>query len=128
MTTTVKDVTHISGDPDQGIAVTHHLDKMVHASVTMVYTGQHAAPFPKMEITCEVYKAGDVLSVHTVCPKCRHAQWIDGRNKQIEYDPDKGLFIESFGCPWEMDETRKEFGMSLCGLRLTYAGRVVREA
>ena len=129
-----RDITHIAGDRDHGISVTHRLNKAAHAEVALVYSGRYSAPFSNLEIVCEVYKAGDVFSVHSICPRCRNAVWIDGRNKRVDYDPQRGLFVEAHTCPWEIGDTdarkndRQEFGLGLCGTRMVYDGKVAREA
>lgn len=104
----------VVGGEETGVSVGYDFRRTAHAVVTLRYRD--------VEIECEVYRAGDLFSVHTVCPKCGNAQWIDGRNKKINYDEARGLFVETFTCSWELDER------ALCGLRLAYEGRIAREA
>lgn len=126
---TVREVTHIAGDRESGLAITHHLDQMAAGQVTLIYTGAHAMPWPQLEVTCEVYEQDGVIMVHALCPKCHHAIRIDGSKKAIEYDKARGLLkSEPFECTWEMDDWRREFGASLCGLRMAFDGKVLREA
>lgn len=113
---------------NQGVTVNHDLRGLAIGQVHLTYKGLYVpSGMQSLEIECEVYEVDGILSVHTVCPKCRHSQWIDGRNKDIEYDAQrKTLRVEAFRCPWEMDDERKEFGMSLCRLVLAFTGRVAR--
>ena len=114
-----------------GVTVEHDLRGLAIAKVTMIYKGRYVPlNMQHLEIECEVYEADGVLSVHSVCPKCRHSQWINGKNKTIEYDKGRGLFVEPFACPWEMGgkDDHTEFGIGLCRLALAYDGKVAKEA
>lgn len=115
---------------NKGVTVEHDFRGLAIDQVHLIYRGRVAPP-PGMdhyELECEVYEVDGVLSVHSVCPKCRHTQWIDGTNKKIEYDRERGLFIEPFTCPWELGEDRREFGFGLCQLSLVFDGKVARDA
>jgi len=116
---------------NSGVTVNHDLKGAAFATVTLVYKGKIAPPpgMDHFEIECEIYKAGDILSVHTVCPKCHHGSWIDGRNKDIEFN-DRGLFVKKFKCGWEMggEDDHHSFGFGLCQLELVYDGKVARDA
>ncbi len=107
--------------------VEHNLQDTAIGKVTLAYRGQYVPPgMASLEIECEVYEVDGLLSVHSVCPKCRHAQWINGKNKKIDFDKDRGeLHVQAFECPWEFDG---DFGMGLCRMKLLYAGKVAREA
>jgi hypothetical protein len=121
--TKMNDMTHIAGDVDHGIEITHDLTQSAKAKVKLRYQ--------ELVITCEIYEVGGELSVHTLCPRCHNALWISGRNKKIDYDPERGLFVEPFTCAWELpDDERsgREFGLGLCNLRMVYDGKVAREA
>lgn len=123
----------MQANPNKGVSVNHDLKGLAKAQVTLQYKGRYVPmnmELDYLEIECEVYDADGILSVHAVCPKCRHAQWIDGRNKKIEYSASRGLFIEPFTCPWEMggEDDHSEFGFGLCQLRLAYDGKIVKEA
>lgn len=115
-----------------GITAEHDFRGAAIGQVYLIYQGRQVSPPPGMshyEIEAEVYRVDGILSVHTVCPKCRHSQWIDGRNKTIEYDAKKGtLHVEPFKCPWEMSEERKEFGFGLCNFTVAYDGKIVKDA
>lgn len=115
----------------RGVTVEHDLTKTAIAQVHLLYKGRAPTPpgLDHFEIECEVYEVGGILAVHSVCPKCRHSQWIDGRNKSIRFDRDTGkLFIEPFTCPWEMTAERHEFGIGLCRLRVAYDGKAIKDA
>lgn len=115
----------------KGIIAEHDLKGLAIGQAHLLYKGKIPSPpgTTHFEIECEVYEANGILSVHTVCPKCRHALWIDGRNKKIEYDKKKGILrIEPFECTWEMGEDRREFGFGLCRLKMVYEGKTARDA
>ena len=123
-----KEVVQLAGDMDQGIAITHDLRKNAK-TVVLEYKGRYAQPYDSIEVVCEVYEAAGVLSIHTLCPKCKKAVWIKGDQKRVEMN-DRGLFTETFTCPWELGDHggKQEFGFGLCGFRSVYDGKVVREA
>lgn len=114
---------------NQGVTVEHDLKGLAIAKVTLEYRGR-AVPLgmASIEIECEIYKADGILSVHTVCPRCRRAQWIDGRNKSVELSGD-ALYVEAFECPWELgdDDDHRHFGIGLCRLKLAYDGKIARD-
>lgn len=114
----------------KGIVANHDLKSSAIGQVQLQYQGKATPPSMRsVEIECEVYEADGVLSVHTVCPKCRHSSWIDGHNKKIEFDQQRReLRVESFKCNWEMSEDRRRFGFGLCGLELVYDGKIARDA
>jgi hypothetical protein len=115
---------------NKGVTISHE-PAPPFAKVVLAYRGRVAPPpgLSHFEIECEIYRSPEgIYSVHSVCPKCHHGIWIDGANKSVEFDPEKGLFVASFGCTWEMDAEHQAFGLSLCGLRLEYAGREARDA
>lgn len=116
--------------PKNGVTVNHDLKGLAIGQVYLDYKGKHVPhDLEVLRIECEIYEVDGVLSVHTACPKCHHAQWIDGKNKKIEYNKAAGtLRVEKFSCPWEMGMERQEFGFSLCRLSLAYEGNVVRDA
>jgi hypothetical protein len=123
-----REIVHIAGDRQTGVTVSHNLSRMALGEVVMIYRGQYAVPHDELELICEVYEQDGVLGVHAICPKCHHAIWINGKNKSIEYDRSRGLFIEPFQCTWEMDDWRREFGASLCGMRMAFDGKLAKEA
>lgn len=116
----------------QGVAAHHDLRGLAVGSVRLRYRGQFVpSGMSEMEIECEVYEADGIQSVHSVCPKCRRAQWIDGRNKDVSFDATAGtLRVEPFTCSWEMGgaDDRHRFGFGLCRARLAYDRRTARDA
>lgn len=116
--------------PRNGVTANHDLKGLAIGQVQLFYTGRHVPLDMKgVEIECEIYKIGDALMVHTVCPRCRRAQSIDGRNKKVEYDQKAGtLRIEPFECTWEIGDERQQFGVGLCRTKLAYEGKIVRDA
>jgi len=119
-------------NPNKGVTVNHDLTGIAKAQVTLIYKGK-VPPVPGMdhyEIECEVYEVDGLMSVHTVCPKCRHATMISGRVVDISFDKSRGLFVSKFKCPWELggEDDHHEFGFGLCQLELVYEGKVARDA
>lgn len=127
------EIVHIAGDEDHGVNVTHDITKTAKAKVQLIYRGRHRGRYLYKPIECEVYEAGGELSVHTICPRCAMGQMIYASAKSIEYDAERGLFIEAFECPGDFAETagadgRHNFGMGLCKARLVYDGFEVKDA
>ena len=121
---------HLAGDQKTGLTSMRDLTDSAYAKFDMYYEGKYAHPFPMKKVSCELYKAGDHLTVVTLCPRCRKAQRITSDNKEISFDLErKQLFIERFTCPWELDGEagRMEFQMSLCNAKLVYAGNQIRD-
>jgi hypothetical protein len=118
--------------PDHGVTVNHDMKGLAVGKVLLEYRGRFVPlGMEKIEIECEVYEVGGVFSIHTACPKCRHVQWIDGRNKRVEYDVRKStIYVEPFKCPWEMGgaDDRHKFGLGLCQLLLVYDGKSAKDA
>ena len=114
----------------------------------LVYKGKYVRPdCSQFELECEVYKVKenghDVLSVHSICPKCGNAILIDSRNRKVWLEGGRlvpfandwklegaKLFTERFECPWEMggESDRHEFGIGLCRAAFEYTGTEVRDA
>lgn len=119
---------------NKGVTINHDLRGLAIGKVQMFYKGKQVMPPPGMDkfmVECEVYQVDDHLLVHTVCPKCRHAQNIDSRNKQMDFDRERMMLkIEPFTCPWEMggEDEHRGFGVGLCQMRVAYDGRVIRDA
>ena len=127
-------------DPRKGLTGTaFDARKDATAQLRLAYKGKQVSPPAGMdhfEIECEVYVAPDQseIMVHSACPKCRHAIKITSDNKEISFDPKRGLFIEPFTCSWEMGDAmaagdrRIDFGLGLCGMRVAYDGFVIKDA
>lgn len=116
----------------KGVTVNHDMRGAAIGQLHLRYAGNHVSPPPGMshlQIECEIYEVDGIFSVHTVCPKCGNGQWIDGKNKRVEYDARaKTLHVEPFKCSWEMSADRQEFGVGMCNLRLAYDGKVAKDA
>lgn len=120
--------------PNKGVIAEHDMRGAAIGQLWLTYKSKVLSPPPGMDhhaIECEVYEVDGILSVHTACPKCRHASWIDGRNKKVEYNKQtNSLYVERFECPWEMggDDDHHDFGFGLCKLTLAYEGKIARDA
>jgi len=124
-----EEIVHLAGDMRSGLSVTHDFTKTALGTVELTYTGRFAHPLPKKLVRCEIYEQGGRLAVHTICPRCARAQWIDGGAKRIEFDASRNLlFIEPFTCTWELEDHRQGFGVGLCRTRVAYDGREVKDA
>jgi len=99
------------------------------AEVVLDYTGRYAHPFPKKRVACEVYVQGESIMVTSCCVRCNQVIKIDSANKKVHWDRDRGLFIEAFTCPWELEGDRRiEFGLGMCSARVEYAGKTIRDS
>lgn len=125
----IEETVHLAGD---GVS-SQFMSAKPDAQVKLRYTGRYSHPFPQKEVECEVYVArdphGDTLMVHTLCVKCGKSQRIQSQNKEISWDKEKGLFVEPFTCPWELEGDRTiEFGLGMCSARVAYDGKVIKDA
>lgn len=120
----------VSAIHGKGVTALHDLQGTAIGKATLEYRGKALPPeLSKFEIECEVYLVDGIYSVHTVCPKCRHVLWIDGRKKDVEYDKATGkLYVAPFRCTWEMGEERRQYGFGMCRLRLAYDGKIAKDA
>jgi len=115
-------------DDDLVNAIDDESTPNVLGTATLTHQGHHC-PGSEVAIQCEVYLAPGGFAVHTICPRCLNAQWIDSARKSIEFDAETAaLHIEPFECTWELGPERREFGVSLCRCRLAYAGHAIRDA
>ena len=124
-----EEIFHIAGDEDRGIASTMTLSKNVFARPQVRY----ASPvYGDMILECDVYKAENELTVHLICPKCRHNLQISSKRKAIELDSDGKLSIEPFQCTWELNDEllgeKRDFGFSLCRWTAAIDKGVIRHA
>lgn len=84
----------------------------------------------------DVYKFGDELALHLMCPRCLNYLWCSSAKKQMEFDPKTGkLSVEPFGCVWEegrgTDGTkadRMDFGVGLCRWQVGIKGNIALDA
>ena len=106
-----EEIYQIAGDPDHGLSSDMNLTNSAFAKPQIRYKGK-AGDFV---LSCELYKIGDELSLHLICPRCRHALMIKSSSKQMEYDKERGLSVEPFQCTWELPEDQRvQFGIGLC--------------
>lgn len=117
---------HVAGDMDTGVTTDVSLTKSAFAKPQIRYSGR----FGEFVLTCELYKMGNELSLHLICPRCRNALWIKSSKKQMHWDSDKGLSIEPFECTWELegDSRRMEFGLGLCRWRAAIDKNIAKDA
>ena len=102
---------HVAGDMNTGISADVNLNKSAFASPTIRYSGRYG----EFVLECELYKVGNELSLHLICPRCHNALWVRSTRKQMSFDFDKGFSCEPFECTWELPEGRRmEFGIGLC--------------
>lgn len=131
-----EEIVHLAGDrgvptdPRRGMSsemVNNETGATPQAQLS--YRGRYAHPFPEKRLTCEIYAAEDgSLMVSTICVRCGHGLSITSQRKKIEWEPERGLFIEPFECTWELDGERRIAGLSLCRARVAYDGKTVRDA
>ena len=81
----------------------------------------------------DVYKMGDELKIHLICPRCTNNLSISNKNKQVDYDLDSNtLSIEPFECTWEITSellgSQRSFGMSLCRWRVAIDNNIAKDA
>jgi hypothetical protein len=135
-----EELEHIAGD-DPALYTEGPLSRAGDISLSRNALGKPRVRYKDMMIFAEVYHhPGEPMQVHWMCPKCgplnkKRMSTIRGDRKKIEYDPrqnteDGGrLSVETFQCPWELESEgrRMEFGLGLCGLRLTIEDNIARE-
>ena len=124
-------------DPRKGMNLSTPDARDSAQKVCLTYSGNQCMPPQGMQsilVECEVYLSPDEIMIHSACPKCRHMIKIDSSNKEITFDPERGIFVEAFICPWEMGDAmaggdrRIDFGVGLCNMRVEYAGFEIRDA
>lgn len=117
--------------PNSGVATDFNLKQNAIGQVKLKYEGRHMPPnqdIKFMMVECEIYEENGTLWVHSCCPKCGNSFKVNANTKSIDYDKDRGLFIEPFECPWEMSGERQDFGLSLCRLNVAYDGFTIKDA
>lgn len=121
-----EDLYHVAGDVDHGVTTTADVTSGA-VKVPLRYNGK----WGDYVCTVDVYVAGEEVAIVMICPRCHHSIKIPSNRKKIEWDPDKGLFVEPSQCTWEMDERdgeRIEFGLNLCRFTFAIDGARVRDA
>jgi len=93
---------YVAGDKPGSKLEDHHMDKGISTSVTVKPYETTYIRYRDIILESELYKAGDELTLHMMCPKCRHALKISSKNKQMDWDG-KYISVERSGCTWELD-------------------------
>jgi hypothetical protein len=75
----------------------------------------------------DVYQTKESLAFNLLCPRCRHSLWIRAEQKSIEWNG-KMLSVEPFGCTWELDDDRHQFGMNLCNWKVAIDNNIAKDA
>ena len=128
---TERELVHLAGDPDTGLASTVRVDKAKFETKVSYTHG------PKdFVLTVDVYLVpGAPPEVHLICPKCQHQLRVPGDKKAIDFDIATGkLSIEKFQCTWEMPDAGEHVpglisgGMSLCKWTAAIDGNVAKDA
>ncbi len=131
---------------NMGIMSTHHLDHD-KIEVLVSYRGR-AGDF---DMTVDVYRVGNELEVHFICPKCKKAGRVTAARKKMEFEqgdtrpytfvdgsvyPTNGgrLFVQPFECGHEMPDAGahvagiKSGGITLCRQRLAIENSIAKDA
>lgn len=120
-----EEIYQIAGDMDAGVSSDVNLTNSAFAKPTLRYKGKVG----DFVLSCELYKIGDELSLHLICPRCHNALMIKSSEKQLDYDREKGLSVEPFTCTWELPEDRRvQFGIGLCRWTAAIDENVVKDA
>lgn len=119
------------GQTVRGQASTLDFTNGAFAKPRIVYTGR----FGKYVLDGDLYfSESDGFSLHILCPVCSvpekpHGLWVKSKDKRIEWDAERGISIEAFGCTWELPEDRTmHFGLGLCSWRVAIENNVARDA
>lgn len=126
----VEEIYHLKGDMDTGISSSINLTKTALGHPKIRYENKHGQKFV---LTCDVYRMGEELNVHLICPKCRNALSIKSSKKQMSYDHiSNSLSVQQFQCTWEIQEELlgnvRNFGMSLCRWSAVIDNNLARDA
>lgn len=88
---------YVAGDKpvDMDKGITTSVNVQAHATAWIRYREQI--------LECELYVAGTEMTLHMLCPKCRHGLKISNKNKEMDWDG-KYISVERSGCTWEIDD------------------------
>lgn len=131
---------HVAGD-DPALNSDGPIIRTGDIAMSQSALGKPRVRYKDTVVFVEIYQhPGEPMQVHWMCPRCgplnkSRMSTIRGDRKRIEYDPRRNvedggrLDVETFVCPWELesDGRRMEFGLGLCGLRLTIDNNIARE-
>lgn len=118
---------------DGGMQLGYDLEKRALAHPQIRYSGRYG----EFVLTGDLYPDPEGgLMLHIYCPVCSttekpHNLSIKSSRKKMEWDKDKGISVEAFGCTWELpeaNERKMEFGMGLCRWRVVIDNNVARDA
>lgn len=118
----LSDVPDPMGTGQRGMMSSIDFTKTAFAHPEIRYKGRHG----DFLLTGDLYKAGEHWMLQIYCPVCStpeapHMLTIKSERKKIEFDANKGVSVEPFGCTWELPElvgSRREFGAGLCRFRV----------
>lgn len=88
---------YVAGDKpvDMDKGITTSVNVKAHATTWVRYREQM--------LECELYIAGDEMTLHLLCPKCLHGLKISNKQKEMDWDG-KYISVERSGCTWEIDD------------------------
>lgn len=105
------------GNPDDptGMAAGYRFHKMGEANPQIRYKD--------FLLTCDMYISPDKSEMQLVliCPRCMNQLRISSKDKDMHWDPEKGISISPFRCSWEIGrgtdgtaDDRIAYGLGLC--------------
>lgn len=121
-----EDIYHVAGDQDTGITKTADMTAG-SIKVQLRYNGK----WGNYVCTVDLYLVGDTATIVMICPRCHHSIQVPSTRKNISWDPEKGLFVETSECPWEIEQRdgeRIDFGLGLCRFRFAIDGVDIKDA
>ena len=95
-----KDLYTIKGDMDRGVTMSTNVTRAAAAHPNILYGD-------RLLIT-DLYLTDGEAMLNVYCPRCLNSLQISSKRKAIEWDPDFGLFVEPFTCPWELGDRGDE--------------------
>lgn len=66
-------------------------------------------------LQADLWLRGENTYIILYCPKCLHMLRIESARKKIEWDAEKGLHVEPFGCTWELADSDGREGERIIG-------------
>ena len=122
-----EDLFYVSGDKETGISTTADMTAG-SIKVQLRYNGK----WGNYVSTVDVYNIPGVeCSVVMICPRCHHSIRVSSARKEVDWDPEKGLFVSRSECSWEIGDRnneRMDFGIGLCRFGFEIAGSMIKDA